>query len=202
VPNSENPLFDHYIAVRQSTLYEYAGISKSLLSLIASLIIGPRKEDAQGKPIGEPDPDEGWCVAEQGTLAAMMGCSRNEVCRQIKKFVRDGWLTKKDFLDDYGHKQCHYTITPEQLKQIKAQKMVKDENGEWIRAKRPSMVRKDSAKNFKLVRAPQAEPTLNPRRTSKDDGLSQGLGTDCPEAECAIAPKPGDGLSLSGVFLQ
>jgi hypothetical protein len=39
----------------------------------------------------------------------MMGCSRKEVCRQIKKFVSDGWLTKKDFVDDYGHKQCHYT---------------------------------------------------------------------------------------------
>jgi hypothetical protein len=62
---------EHAQAVRQSDLYEYKGISKSLLERIAYLIVGTRKEDERGHPIGEPKPNEGYCTASQEVLAAM-----------------------------------------------------------------------------------------------------------------------------------
>jgi hypothetical protein len=65
----------HYNAVRESDLYGYGGTRKVLLTYIAGLIIGPREENAQGKPVGEPDKDEGWCVARQEILAAWVVCS-------------------------------------------------------------------------------------------------------------------------------
>jgi hypothetical protein len=124
--------WDHYIAVRRSNLYEYGGTRKSLLALIASLIIGPSEEGQ------EPDPDEGWCVAKQSVLAAMMGMSPEEVCRQIGEFVADGWLTMVAWHDDKGHRHCKYTMTGEQLTKVVDRRMAKDEDGDYIRAEMPS----------------------------------------------------------------
>jgi hypothetical protein len=175
----EVPVFEHFMAVRKSNLYEYGGCRKSLLAQIAYLIIGPRDEDAQGKPIGEPDPAEGWCVATQATLASMIGCSAEEACREISEFVRDGWLTKKEFIDKRGHKRCHYTITPKQLKAIEAREMRKypeghPEEGEYIRAKFSSAKRGDKSRlnllkaasgkrsHHKKLEAPLDEPSISP----------------------------------------
>lgn len=135
---------EHYNAVRESDLYEYGGTRKVLLTYIAGLIIGPREENAQGKPVGEPDKDEGWCVARQEILAAWVGCSPEEACRQIDEFVQDGWLTKEKFTDSYGHERCKYTITEPQLVKIIARKMkVEEKHGikHPIRAKKPSQAR-------------------------------------------------------------
>ena len=128
-----------FIAVQQSDLYEYGGCRKALLARIASLIIGPPEEGQ------EPDPDEGWCVARQDILAAMLGLSEAEVCREIAEFKRDGWLTVKKFHGKDGHERNHYTITPEQLKKIVDRKMKKDADGKYIRAKRPQMARKEKS---------------------------------------------------------
>jgi hypothetical protein len=125
---------EHARAVRQSNLYEHEGISKSLLERIALLI---RKSD-EGE---EPDPLEGWCDASQDTLAAMHGCSREEVNRQATKFEQDGWLTIRRFRDGRGHKRCHYAMTPKQLESIQARKMEQDEHGEYIRERDVSAVR-------------------------------------------------------------
>jgi len=135
---------DHYSAVRKSDLYEYCGISKPLLMLIAGLIIGEPKEGQEADPELPP----GWCIASQGTLAAMFGCSVEEVNRQTKKFERDGWLTVKRFRDDRGYPRCHYAITPEQLKNIKTRMMKKDDDGYYIRAKRPLSARKQESQKI------------------------------------------------------
>ena len=41
---------DHYNAVRKSDLYEYAGISKPLLMLIAGLVISEPKRGSGSRP--------------------------------------------------------------------------------------------------------------------------------------------------------
>jgi len=169
------PMRDHYNAVRKSDLYEYCGISKPLLILIAGLIIGPAKEGQ------EPDPDEGYCVAAQDVLAAMMGCSRKEACRQVAKFVRDDYLTMTVTYRN-GLRRCKYSITPEQLKVIKAREMKKDAEGDYIRATRPKKARKDGHKNL-------THPGMICPTASND--LSHSNVTDCPTA--------GDDLSLTVV---
>jgi hypothetical protein len=173
---------DHYNAVRKSNLYEHCGISKALLAQIAGLIIGPPKEGE------EADPDAGWCVATQDTLAAMLGCSSGEVIRQIAKFEADGWLTVKRFRNERGYPRCHYTITPEQLKKIQAQAMLKDEDGYYIRAKMPSKARKK-----------KSHKNLNHGKKKPADRLSASLLTDSQQATQQVVSKPADKLSVSVV---
>lgn len=168
---------EHYNAVRKSDLYEYCGISKPLLMLIAGLLIAPPKE---GQEV-DPELPPGWCIASQDTLAAMFGCSPEEVNRQMKKFERDGWLTVKRFRDDRGYPRCHYAITPEQLKNIKTREMKKDEDGYYIRAKRPLSARKQesqkiSQKNLIWKRHPLGGPSMQadipPVAEKTDHGLT------------------------------
>jgi hypothetical protein len=140
--------------VRKSNLYEYKGISKSLLERIALLIIGPDKEGE------EPDPDAGWCVARQEVLASMHGCSREEVSRQILRFESDGWLTIDKKFDKNGHPKYRYTFTPKQLKAIEGRKMefTTDEHGRthYIRASNPKMKRKGTSLN-NIVQVPSGK---------------------------------------------
>jgi biotin operon repressor len=174
------PVKDHYNAVRKSDLYEYAGISKPLLMLIAGLIID---HPADGK---EADPDAGWCVAKQRVLAAMIGCSREEVVRQVKKFKKDGWLTVETFRDDDGHQHCKYAMTPEQLKKIKERAMHKDDEGHYIRARQPKSARKNGYKNLTSYK-------------KFHDESSPSLVTHGHQAKCDSVTKPCDNPSTSVV---
>jgi len=183
--HSEFPMKDHYNAVRKSDLYEYGGISKPLLMLIAGLIIGQPEEGE------EADPDAGWCVATQDTLAAMVGCSPDEVSRQVAKFERDGWLTVKRFRHERGYPRCHYAITPEQLKKIQARAMLKDEDGNYIRAKMPSKARKK-----------KSHKNLNHGTKKPADRLSGSLPTDSQQAIPQLVSKPVDRLSASVVVIH
>lgn len=192
---------EHYNAVRESDLYEYGGYRKSLLMQIAGLIIGPREEDAQGKPIGEPDPDEGWCVARQEVLAAWIGCSREQVVRMVAEFEADGWLTVKEFTDTFGHERRHYTITPTQLKKIQAHKMkIEEKNGlkHPVRAKKPSNARGEkSLKN--LVKPVSGKRSHHKKLEPPWDGSSQSPVTDSHKAQCQPVTKPCDQSSQSVV---
>jgi hypothetical protein len=67
--------FEQYLAVRDSNLYEYKGLTKSVLMTIAMLIINEPEEDERGKTKGKRDPDAGWCVAGQDYIAAALGMS-------------------------------------------------------------------------------------------------------------------------------
>ncbi len=183
---------DHYNAVRKSDLYEYAGISKPLLMLIAGLVISEPKEGQEADP-GLPP---GWCVASQDTLAAMFGCSVEEVNRQIKKFERDGWLTVKRFRDDRGYPRCHYAITPEQLKNIKTREMKKDEDGYYIRAKRPLSTRKQESQKIsqKNLVWNKRHATAMPQHPL--DNPSRSLLMNHQEASCESIKKPLDNPSM------
>jgi hypothetical protein len=173
---------EHARAVRQSNLYEHEGISKSLLERIALLI---RKSD-EGE---EPDPLEGWCDASQDTLAAMHGCSREEVNRQAAKFEQDGWLTIRRFRDGRGHKRCHYAMTPKQLESIQARKMEQDEHGEYIRERDVSAVRGTKSRaNL---------PAKGSKAKKPSDERSQSLVTNGHKAKCASVTKPSDERSQS-----
>ncbi|HXX17962.1 MAG TPA: hypothetical protein VEJ46_01030 [Candidatus Acidoferrum sp.] len=199
---------EHAKAVRESDLYEHQGIAKSLLERIALLIIGPRKEDERGKPIGEPHPDEGWCVASQGVLAAMHGCSRKQVNCLVEMYERDGWLTKDDYRNEAGHLRCRYTITPQQLKKIQKRAMKKyppdhPQAGEYIRAAAPRKARKSSFKKGGTVAgktvagetnhgSTHVEPTLDGKPC---DTVSQSLVTSCHQALRQSVTKPCDKLS-------
>jgi hypothetical protein len=178
---------EHARAVRQSNLYEHEGISKSLLERVALLI---RKSD-EGE---EPDPLEGWCNASQDTLAAMHGCSREEVSRQVAKFEQDGWLTIARFRDEHGHKRCHYAMTPEQFEGIQARKMEQDENGEYIRERDVSAVRGTKSRaNL---------PAKGSRAKKPSDDSSLGIGrADATSTQhlSSVAPHPSDESSQSHV---
>ena len=186
---------EHYNAVRKSNLYEYGGISKPLLKDIAGLIIGPPK-------VGEePDPEAGWCVARQDALAGMVGCSPDEVSRQVAKFERDGWLTVKRFRNERGYPRCHYAITPEQLRRIQSREMLKDEDGNYIRAKMPKKGRKDkekSQKNLNRGRATAMQQREHSIKSLSDD-LSGSLLTHGQQAIQQFVSKPSDKLSESVV---
>jgi hypothetical protein len=176
---------DHYNAVRMSNLYEHCGISKPLLMLIAGLIIGPLKEGEDADPELPP----GWCIASQDTLGAMIGCSVEEVNRQVAKFERDGWLTVKRFRDDRGYPRYHYAITPEQLKNIKTREMKKDEDGYYIRAKRPLSARRQESQKI-------SQKNLVWNKPHPLDDSSSGHLMVHQEATCESIKKPLDNPSM------
>jgi hypothetical protein len=178
---------EHYNAVRKSSLYEYAGISKPLLMLIAGLIIAPPEEGQKADPELPP----GWCIASQDTLAAMVGCSVEEVNRQVAKFERDGWLNIKRFRDDRGCPRCHYEITPKQLKKIQAREMQKDADGHYIRAKCPLSARKRESQKVS-----QKNLIWNKESQQPLDEPSKSLLTNHQEANCESIKKPLDDSSM------
>jgi hypothetical protein len=189
---------EHYNAVRESDLYEYGGTRKVLLTYIAGLIIGPPEENAQGKPVGEPDKDEGYCVARQEVLAAWIGCSREEACRQIDEFVHDGWLTKEKFTDTYGHERCKYTITPAQMKKILACKMkIEEKNGikHPIRAKHPGKKGNDKSL-LNLVRPGSGKRSHHKKVEPPCDNSSQSPVMTGHKAHCGVITKPCDDTSI------
>lgn len=198
---------EHAQAVRKSDLYEYKGISKSLLERIAYLIVGARKEDERGHPIGEPKPNEGYCTASQEVLAAMHGCSEREVGRQVDKFVKDGWLTRYEYRNEAGHRHYKYSMTPKQLKAIRAREMKKypddhEKAGYYIRAKNMKMKR-DFHPGKKLSgsrSSTHVEPTLNTVQThDPHDSLSGSQTTTSRGGLTTACTKPHDKESVNGL---
>ena len=191
---------EHAQAVRKSDLYEYKGISKSLLERIAFLIVGARKEDERGKTIGEPKPNEGYCTASQQVLAAMHGCSEREVGRQVQKFVRDGWLSIEEYRNEAGHRHYKYFMTAKQLKAIQARAMKKypddhEKAGYYIRAKSAKMRR-----DFKTVGGKtDGGVTTNGAGGKPHDRLSGSLPTTSREALTTACAKPHDNESMNGL---
>jgi len=185
---------DHEAAVRQSDLYEYKGLAKPLLTRIAGLIL-PKE-----LPPDDPwKPYEGWCITSQDTLAAMLGCSTEQVNRLINRFVQDGWLTAKEFRDERGYPRCHYTMTGDQLKAVQARKMKKDENGDYVREKNPKQSRKDKAgsqANLVWKRKPGGQNL--PADTERFDDPSKSLLTNRQEPICHNVKKPLDESSIQG----
>lgn len=188
---------EHAQAVRKSDLYEYKGISKSLLERIAFLIVGTRKENEQGKPIGEPKPNEGFCTASQEVLAAMHGCSEREVGRQVQKFVRDGWLSIEEYRNEAGHRHYKYFMTAKQFKAIQARAMKKypddhEKAGYYIRTKSAKMRR-----DFKTVGGKTDDGSTV--QAKSHDRLSGSLPTTSREALTTACAKPHDSESMNGL---
>lgn len=191
---------EHAQAVRKSDLYEYKGISKSLLERIAYLIVGTRKENEQGKFIGEPKPNEGFCTASQEVLAAMHGCSEREVGRQVDKFVADGYLTRHEYRNEAGHRHYKYSMTAAQLKAIEKRAMKKypddhEKAGYYIRAKSTKMRRK-----YKTVGGKTDDGvTTNGAGGKLHDRLSGTLPTTSREALTTACANPHDNESMNGL---
>lgn len=188
---------EHYNTVRESDLYEYGGYRKSLLMQIAGLIIGPPEEDAQGKPITEPDEDEGWCVARQEILAAWVSCSREQAVRMIGEFVADGWLTVDKHYDSFGHERNRYTITPDQLKKIQARKMkIEQVNGikHPVRASKPKKARGEKSR-ANLVKIASGKRSHHKKLEPPCDNLSQSPVTESHKAPGQLVTKPVDTVS-------
>ena len=191
---------EHAQAVRKSDLYEYKGISKSLLERIAYLIVGTRKENEQGKSIGEPKPNEGFCTASQQVLAAMHGCSEREVGRQVDKFVADGYLTRHEYRNEAGHRHYKYSMTAAQLKAIEKRAMKKypddhEKAGYYIRAKSTKMRRE-----YKTVGGKTDDGvTTNGAGGKPHDRLSGSLPTTSREALTTACAKPHDNESMNGL---
>lgn len=187
---------EHAAAVRNSNLYEYKGVAKSLLERIASLIL----DDPEWVKAQKYSEDTlGWCISRQETLAAWHGISVDTVCKLTQMYEADGWLKVKRFHDDRGYLRCWYTITKEQLAAIKARAMAKDEDDEFIRAKLPSRgarkseeSRQKSLANLDAAKASPEQPL---------DEKSKGLSTRSPEANRQEVEKPLDKKSIhsSGV---
>jgi len=136
-------------AVRESNLYEFGGVAKPLLIMVAQLQRPVAVEKGE-----KPHVNEGWCDATQDYLAAMVGCSEDNVQELLRRFVRDGWLTK----EAWGEGRNRYRISD--LDAIKARKMEKDSEGCFIRARREKMRRKSAFTNR------GTNPPTNPPTTS------------------------------------
>jgi hypothetical protein len=125
-------------AVRESNLYEYGGVAKPLLTMIAHLHRPVAVEQGE-----KPHRNEGWCDATQNYLAQMLGCSEDNVQELLRRFVRDGWLEKEEWGGAHGaHARCRYRLI--NLDVIKARKTPMM-GKRYVRAKRESMKRKPPA---------------------------------------------------------
>lgn len=96
-------MFEDYLAVLDSDLYEYHGTTKAILARIAHLIIGPPDEGPDGKPKWEPSPDEGYCTASQEYIACQYGISAHTVGGAVREFVKDGWLIAEQYRNKRGY---------------------------------------------------------------------------------------------------
>lgn|ERR1039458_1214970 len=179
--------FKEYLAVLDSDLYEYKGTTKAILARIAHLIITPPEEGDNGKPLHEPHPDEGFCIATQLYLACQLGISESTVSDAVQMFVKDGWLVIKKSRDQYGHDHYKYAWAPGALEKIKARKRQRNERGEYVREKQ---VRKQRAiPSGQFARRVDASITRD-ERVSPTGKLRGGLQADCEVAARQVAGKP------------
>jgi hypothetical protein len=179
--------FDDYRAVLDSNAYEYKGTTKAILARIAHLIIKPPEEGPDGKPMSEPDPDEGLCVATQLYLACQLGVSESTVSDAIQLFARDGWLVIHKTRDKWGHDRNKYSWAPGALDNIRARKRQRDERGEYVREKQ---VRKQRAiPSGQFARRVDASITRD-ERVNPPGKLRGRLQADCGMAARQVAGKP------------
>jgi hypothetical protein len=162
--------FEHYLIVRNSDLYEYKGLTKSVLMTIALLIIDEPEEDERGKTKGQPDPDAGWCVAGQDYIAAALGMSPDGVSSAVNIIKQDGWLEVVTWRNRFGHTRNKYRIPVEKLEEMKRRAYKKDESGNFIRRKQPKKARnlpRGERGVFLTSRSDKASGPELPRNTGK-----------------------------------
>jgi hypothetical protein len=137
-------MFEDYLAVLDSDLYDHKGIAKALLSRIYHLVRRPKdfNEDGSDKPIE----DENFCTATQEYLAANLGSDPGTVGGWIQSFNRDGWLTIVEYRNKFGHPRYKYEVPPATVEKVRKRAMAKDASGEYIRKKCGNKVRKTSYK--------------------------------------------------------
>jgi hypothetical protein len=175
--------FKEYLAVLDSDLYEYAGTTKSILARIAHLIIAPPEEGPDGKPLREPDPDEGFCTASQEYLACQLGLSESKIRKAVRLFEKDGWIATTKWRDKYGD-HCKYALAPGAWDRLVARKRVRDEQGEYVRERQVNMERHPREGRF--TRRDDAGET---RVTSGSDN-SPGYLPAAHQADSAVATRP------------
>jgi len=127
--------FNHYLIVADSDLYEYKGLTKSVLMTIALMVIDEPEEDERGKPKGKPDPDAGWCVAGQDYIAARLGMSPDAVSAIVNILKQDGWLEVVNYRTRRGYMKNKYRIPAAKLQEMKGREFKKDELGNFVRGK-------------------------------------------------------------------
>jgi hypothetical protein len=177
--------FEHYIIVRDSDLYEYKGLAKPVLLTIAHLIREEPEENEQGKVIGKPHPNAGWCDAGQDYIAAALGMSSVAVSCLVNTMRKDGWLEVETRRNRFGHPYNKYRIPADKLKEIKARTYKKDEQGKIIRGVQINKARK-------LGRGDKGRFLTAPSRKASTIGQSYGdpihaLGT----SESRVASRHG-----------
>lgn len=185
--------FKEYLAVLDSDLYEYKGTTKSILARIAHLIIGPPEEGPNGKPLTDPSPDEGLCIATQAYLACQLGVSESTVRAAVQQYAEDGWLIVHKFRDRRGHERNNYSFAPGALATIQARKRQRDEHGEYIRSKQLKMQRAHSSGQFagRVTRVNEASTTRDARvNAAPPSNLHAGLQADCATTSKQIARQP------------
>ena len=201
--------FKEYLAVLDSDLYEYCGTTKAILARIAHLIIAPPKEDdTTGKPVGEPNPDVGFCTASQAYLGCQLGLSESKIRKAIRKFEEDNWIVTICERDKYGHAHNKYRWADGAWDRLAARKRQKTENGEYIRTKQVNMMRHPKEGRFvrvteaadprePMAALPQAYVGPNPPGYSPD-----GRQADSAAAARPIALRPPGRLPVKGVELS
>lgn len=134
--------FEHYITVRNSDLYEYRGLTKSVLMTIAMLIRDEPEEDERGKIKGDRHPNTGWCDAGEEYLAAALGASTATISNHVTTIKADGWLEVETWRNSLGHLHNKYRFANGKLDEIKARAHKKDEGGNLVRGKEETKARK------------------------------------------------------------
>lgn len=175
--------FKEYLAVLDSDLYEYAGTTKSILARIAHLIIAPPEEGADGKPLREPDPDEGFCTASQEYLACQLGLSESKIRKAVRLFEKDGWIATTKWRDKYGD-HCKYALAPGAWDRLVTRKRVRDEQGEYVRERQVNMERYPREGRF--TRRDDAGET----RVTSGSGNPLGYLPPAHQADSAVRTKP------------
>src|ERR1700752_325817 len=104
--------FSDYIAVAESTWYDFAPVLKAILKEIAFMEVYDLKKVAAKIRKDNPNKQdmEGWCFASQGYLAARIGTTDPVVYQAVQRFVKDRVIEERTWTDTMGRPHNEYRI--------------------------------------------------------------------------------------------
>jgi hypothetical protein len=116
IQQSKNRLaFSDYIAVSESTWYDFAPVMKSVLLMIAFMEVYDGMKAVKSLHRDHPwkNDIEGWCFASQVYLGARTGTSEEVVRKYVERFEDDHVIEKRTWIDKMGYPHCEYRINRE-----------------------------------------------------------------------------------------
>jgi hypothetical protein len=116
IQESKNRLaFSDYIAVSESTWYDFAPVMKSVLLMISFMQVYDGKKAVKSLHRDHPwkNDIEGWCFASQAYLGARTGTSEEVVRKYVARFEDDHVIEKRTWIDKMGYPHCEYRINRE-----------------------------------------------------------------------------------------